>query len=1338
MTAWVLRVVAFVCLIPAQTFAANYIQTENAKPGSTEWKLANPGYASSVIEGYASLTSVNRGGRILLFVNTQESTYKMDIFRMGYYGGAGGRRMMNTISRSGTAQPACPMDATTGLIECDWVDPYVLDIPNTPDPTDWMSGVYLVKLTAGTSGKQQYIMFAVRDDARFSDLLMAQTVNTSQSYNVWGGKSLYGTIASRGDTANAAHKVSFNRPYYGDDSYGVGSFSWEQNMLTWLEREGYDVSYATNVDVDADSNLLLNHKAFLSVGHDEYWTWAMRDNVERARDSGINLGFFSGNTSYWQVRYEPSTVNNQPARTIVGYKEAWKQDPITPDYLKTNEFRYAPVNRPEDTMIGVMFVTQARPVMVIEDASSWVFTGTGLQNGDRLTKADGTSFLGYEVDAMGPTSPANVQRLAHSPANSREANFSDMTVYRAPSGATVFATGSIGWSQVVPQIQQITRNVLARFINNAFSDTVPVRPSPPAPFAVKDIGDVGRPGFVALAGPDSVTLNGAGQNDFLGQDALYYMYQPLSGDGEITARLNALQLYWDNRAGVMIRESLSGTAKYVSLIGRPSESSGSLLEGVDFKIKDVVCAKPRKVAGHDQKLPNWLKLTRTGDNFTAQVSADGVNWTVVGTANVPMASTVYIGLSVASARHGVWATARFDNIAVTAGSGGPGGQPPVVSVTSPTNGSAVSGTVTLSANASDDVAVAGVQFQVDGVNVGAEDTTAPYSVTWDSRLVSNTTHTVKAIARDTSNNVASATVSVTVNNPASLPSGWAHADIGAVGSAGNASFNNSTFSVTGAGADTWGSADAFHYAYATLSGDGRIVARVATIQNIAPWTKAGVMVRASLDPGSAHGFMLASAGKGLAFQRRTATDGVSVSTAGGAFNAPRWVRLDRAGSTLSAYQSADGATWTLVGTDTISMPIQVYVGLAVSSHVAGTNATATFDNVTITGGGGLGQPPVVSVTSPANGSTVSGTVTLSANASDDVGVAGVQFQVDGANVGAEDTSAPYSVTWDSRLAGNGPHTVKAIARDTSNQVANATVSVTVSNTASLPSGWAHADIGAVGSTGNASFTTATSTFSVAGAGADTWGTADAFHYAYATLSGDGRIVARVATIQNVAPWTKAGVMVRASLDPGSAHAFMLASAGKGLAFQRRTATDGVSVSTAGGAFNAPRWVRLDRDGSTLSAYQSADGATWTLVGTDTISMPTQVYVGLAVSSHVAGTNATATFDNVTITSATPPSTCSVTLDSESTIIGAGTPGTATSATWYINVTSGACTWTAKSDTAWLEVKDPSTAVYVHQTDVSFTGSNAVKVHALTNSGPKREGHFLINGVVYTVTQGGGS
>ena len=121
-------------------------------------------------------------------------------------------------------------------------------------------------------------------------------------------------------------------------------------------------------------------------------------------------------------------------------------------------------------MAGVMYITQARPVMVIEDASSWVFTGTGLRNGDRLANADGTPFLGYEVDAMAPSSPANVQRLAHSPATPAAANFSDMTVYRAASGATVFATGSIAWSQTVPQIQQSAQRS-ARFISMARSMT---------------------------------------------------------------------------------------------------------------------------------------------------------------------------------------------------------------------------------------------------------------------------------------------------------------------------------------------------------------------------------------------------------------------------------------------------------------------------------------------------------------------------------------------------------------------------------------------------------------------------------------------------------------------------------------------------------------------------------------------------------------------------------------------------------------------------------------------------------------------------------------------------
>src|SRR4051794_6173997 len=126
---------ALICLNAAAAAAANSIQVENAKPGTTEWQLTGHSYASGTIEGYASLTSVNRGGEISLFVTTTESTYTMDIFRMGYYGGAGGRRMLATITRAGVAQPACPTDSATGLIECQWIDPYVLTIPNTADPT---------------------------------------------------------------------------------------------------------------------------------------------------------------------------------------------------------------------------------------------------------------------------------------------------------------------------------------------------------------------------------------------------------------------------------------------------------------------------------------------------------------------------------------------------------------------------------------------------------------------------------------------------------------------------------------------------------------------------------------------------------------------------------------------------------------------------------------------------------------------------------------------------------------------------------------------------------------------------------------------------------------------------------------------------------------------------------------------------------------------------------------------------------------------------------------------------------------------------------------------------
>lgn len=472
------------------------IQVENRKPGTTDWVLTRPALHHE-IEGYAPLTSVNRGDELKLFVNTSADFYTVRIYRMGWYQGTGAREVAEPIRRKGHVQPLPTTDPGTGLIECQWKDPLILAIPqNRSDATDWASGIYLAKLTAEPTGDQSYIIFVVRDDARPSTYLVQSSVTTFQAYNNWGGKSLY-TFNSVGGQAT---KVSFNRPYaispipLAAPGIGAGDFltsnsipvgyqasaaGWEYNMVRWLEREGYDVTYATNVDVHANPVLLASHHAFLSVGHDEYWSWEMRRQVEQARDQGIHVGFFSANTCYWQIRLEPSQLTGEPYRTIVAYKDSapWHdplqidQDP-TNDHLVTTKWRNPPVNRPEATLIGSMFIETDDPVngdFVIEDATHWVLKGTGLQQGDRLP-----GLVGYEVDGGREAIPSTTHVIARAPLAPHEGT---LTVYNANHSAIVFSTGSIQWSWglddyhapalrksvLSPAAQQITRNVLARF-----------------------------------------------------------------------------------------------------------------------------------------------------------------------------------------------------------------------------------------------------------------------------------------------------------------------------------------------------------------------------------------------------------------------------------------------------------------------------------------------------------------------------------------------------------------------------------------------------------------------------------------------------------------------------------------------------------------------------------------------------------------------------------------------------------------------------------------------------------------------------------------------------------
>jgi hypothetical protein len=460
---------------------------ENRRAGTADWEIARPALDHE-IEGYASKTSVNGGETIDLFVSTIAAEYSIDVFRMGWYGGLGARQVAGPIDRPGIAQPMPLPDTATGLIECRWDDPFHLDTRDAAGP--WPSGVYLARLTVVDASldrrKQSFIVFVVREDDRASALVFQSSVATFAAYNNWGGKSLYDFNSANGP----ARKVSFDRPYamkpYGARLDGAGDFlrRWEYNAVRFLEREGYDVSYITDIDTHERGDALVRHSIFLSVGNDAYWSWAMRDHVQAARDNGVHLAFLGAAACFWQIRFEPDAAGDAN-RTIVGYKEAaGALDPLAASRdpkqhrLITGRWRDRPISRPEERLIGVMYADD--PVnadIIVDDASHWAFAGTGLKRGDALI-----GLLGVAVDAIDHEGPTNVERLAHSPyadpRNRQNMRYADMTIYQAPSGALVFATGSMQWNwglddynarpsrraKVSAAAQQITRNVLNRML----------------------------------------------------------------------------------------------------------------------------------------------------------------------------------------------------------------------------------------------------------------------------------------------------------------------------------------------------------------------------------------------------------------------------------------------------------------------------------------------------------------------------------------------------------------------------------------------------------------------------------------------------------------------------------------------------------------------------------------------------------------------------------------------------------------------------------------------------------------------------------------------------------
>ncbi len=455
--------------------ANNPTAIENQNPGSDNWILNKNGFKSSddsnnQIKGYANKTSVNKGNSIDFKVTVNPAqNFRMEIYRIGWYQGLGGRLIKSVGPISGVKQAGCPVDSK-GMVECKWTTSYTLNIPD-----DWVSGAYLVKLM-NNRGYSNWINFTLRDDERPSDILFQNSVNTWQAYNSWGGRSFY--------TNPAAVKVSFDRPYVNS---GSRLTSWELNMIHFLEKNGYDVTYNTNIDTDSTPPKLLNHKAFLSVGHDEYWTWEMRDSVENAIKSGINVAFFGGNDAYWQVRYEKSS-GGAANRVMVGYKYKYQSDPFysssDPEKRKrtTGQFRYSITGRPEQKMIGTMYgrnlgTHDNNLPWTVQNENHWVYEGTGLRNGDKIPNV-----YGYEYNTIysGYPKANNENYVVLSKTNSSPDAYS--TIYKAPSGAWVFSAGTTDWTWLLdkrknynfinPKAQAITKNILNKFVGIILTPTL--------------------------------------------------------------------------------------------------------------------------------------------------------------------------------------------------------------------------------------------------------------------------------------------------------------------------------------------------------------------------------------------------------------------------------------------------------------------------------------------------------------------------------------------------------------------------------------------------------------------------------------------------------------------------------------------------------------------------------------------------------------------------------------------------------------------------------------------------------------------------------------------------
>lgn len=495
MLAWA-RVLVCVVIGAVPAWALSPVAEENARAGTSAWRITRPG-GFGRFEAYADEASVQHGASVAIRARSSVSaTLRWSLFRTGHYGGAGARLMASGGPVSVGPQPTPSAASATGRVECRWAVTFTL----ATDPA-WASGAYLLLLTRD-DGTQTYVPLVVRADERRGVALVQLSTNTWQAYNEWGGESLY--LTSSGIPGGHAFQVSYDRPYL--DGFGAGQyFHYENYFVQWAEARGYDLGYVTNVDLDRDRSLAQGQRLIVSVGHDEYTSRAGREALEGAIAAGVNVAFVNANSVYWQVRLEPSGAG-AARRTVTSYKnEGASLDPLRSTPLWTLLWRDTRLGEPENALLGVMsaqyqFIQQP---WVVVGADSWIYAGTGLSNGGTIPLV-----VGYESDRTWANgrSPAGLKRLAASPVagNNGAPDVHEATVYDAPSGAFVFAAGTMGLSYGLARPGTAHAGA-QRLIANVFSRAGLSNELPGAAFGA----DVRPPTTFDAASPVVTTIAGA-------------------------------------------------------------------------------------------------------------------------------------------------------------------------------------------------------------------------------------------------------------------------------------------------------------------------------------------------------------------------------------------------------------------------------------------------------------------------------------------------------------------------------------------------------------------------------------------------------------------------------------------------------------------------------------------------------------------------------------------------------------------------------------------------------------------------------------------------------------